>query len=130
MPFLIRPPLHSPEADDSSLVLTLIDPDHNDRSMLQDLKRWDWRITRHNFEDEEFIEALKEIEQDLKRRRRHSHTVGNDLVGYTARPTLEDLWHDEAEKKLMEEAYVEEKEEQRLKVEQEAKGYVSASKLC
>lgn len=129
MPFVIRPPLHSAVADDPSLTLTLVDPDHNDRAMLRDLQRWDWRVTRLNFDDEEFIEALVEVERDMKKRRRQTHAMDEDLVGYTPRPTLEDIWHDEAETKLMEEAYAEEQVERRLRIEEEDEGYVSASRL-
>jgi hypothetical protein len=122
MPFLIRPPPESSIAEEPSYTLTLIDPDHNDRSILQDLKRWGWRINRHDFDDDEFIEALKQAEQDLKKQRRHAHAVGKDMVGYTPRPTLEDVWHDEAERMLLEEAYEHEKEER----QGEAEMYVSA----
>jgi hypothetical protein len=122
MPFLIRPPPESSIAEEPSYTLTLIDPDHNDRSILQDLKRWGWRIARHDFDDDEFIEALKQAEQDVKKQRRHAHAVGKDMVGYTPRPTLEDVWHDEAERMLLEEAYEHEKEER----QGEAEMYVSA----
>lgn len=127
MPFLVRPPLHHTNANDHSLTVIVIDPDHNDRSMLQDLIRWDWRVTRQDFDDDEFIEALKDVEQDLKKRRRHTHTVGDDLVGYPPRPTLEDIWHEEAGEKLIEEAYEEEEEEKREARAAESKGYVSVS---
>ncbi|KAF2829315.1 hypothetical protein CC86DRAFT_437077 [Ophiobolus disseminans] len=111
MPFLIRPPLNSAAAEEHSLILTLIEPDKNDCSMLRDLRDWGWRISRHDFHDEEFIEALTQSERNAKQRRRHTRTVGNELYGYVEKPTLEDIWMEEAPDRFLEELDDEEMKE-------------------
>lgn len=90
MPFLIRPPLHFPDATSTAPAYTLIEPDQNDRSILRDLRDWGWRITCHQFDDEDFIDALKQVERDAKKRRRQTHAIAGDLYGYNERPTLDD----------------------------------------
>jgi hypothetical protein len=109
MPFLVRPPLDLAVAENLGCTYTLIEPDDSEWSMLQDMHQWGWHITRHNFGDEVFIDALKQIERDVKRRRRHTHAIGGELIGYQTRPTLEDLWYEEGEKMLEQRAYEEEK---------------------
>jgi hypothetical protein len=109
MPFLIRPPQTSAEAEDPGCRYTLIEPDDSEWSMLRDMHKWGWIITRHDFGDDLFIDALKQIEEDIKRRRRHTHAIAGELIGYKARPTLEDLWYEEGEKMLNRQAYEEEK---------------------
>lgn len=108
MPFLIRPPLESTAAT-QDLVFTLFESDHNDRSMLRQLRDWGWRISRHEYHDEEFIEALTEEEKEVKERRRHSHAAG-DEGNYAEKPSLVDIWMEEAERALIEEEYEQEKQ--------------------
>jgi hypothetical protein len=100
MPFLIRPPLNYflDEPDDAQLTYTIIEPDDSERTILRDLQAWGWRITRHDFTDQVFIEGMTAIEKNMKKRRRQSHVVGDRLLGYEGRPTLEELWEREAEK--------------------------------
>jgi hypothetical protein len=105
MPFLIQPASDSVAAEHPSLVHTLIEPDPSERLILQDLQAWGWRVTQHNFGDDEFIAALKQIEKDVKRRRRQTHAIAGELHGYHERPTLEDIWEHEAERMLGESAY-------------------------
>jgi transposase len=105
MPFVIRPPLNSTAADDPSLTFTIIEPEPYERLILRDLKAWDWRIARHGFGDEDFITAMKQIEKDIKKRRRQTHAIGDELYGYNARRTLKQVWELEAERMLNEEAY-------------------------
>jgi hypothetical protein len=107
MPFVIRPPLNSTAADDPSLIFTVVEPEPYERLILRDLKARYWRITRHGFGDDEFIDALKQIEKDIKKRRRQTHAIGGELYGYNARRTLEQIWELEAERMLNKEAYEE-----------------------
>jgi hypothetical protein len=106
MPFLVRPPPESAAADDPSLTYTVIEPDPGDRAILRDLKTWGWRVTRLDLSDEEFIDALKTVEKDAKRRRRQTHAVAGEVLGYYGRPSLDELWVTEAEKMLEGSAYV------------------------
>jgi hypothetical protein len=122
MPLLIQPPRFSSAARDPGLVYTIIEPDPSEQIILQDLQTWGWRVTQHDFGDEEFIDALKLIEKDIKRRRRQTHAIAGELYGYNERPTLEDIWAKEAERMLGEDAY----EAERRKVEM----YVSAQASC
>jgi hypothetical protein len=134
MPFVIRPPLDTAAANNPSLIYT-IEPDTTEHCILQDLQIWDWRKTQHDFGDEEYISALMQIERDTKKRRRQSYTIAGELYGYNARPTLEEVWAFEAEKKLKEEAYTEQKDtrqtpvteddDERKSRSQEAEMYVS-----
>lgn len=105
MPFLIRPRLHYIDADTPQLTYTIIEPDHNERTILRDLQEWGWYITRHDVDDEEFIEAMKSVKKDVKKRRRRTHVIGSELHGYQERLTLEDLWEIEAERALEEDAF-------------------------
>jgi hypothetical protein len=107
MPFVIRPPLNSTAADDPSLIFTVVEPEPYERLILRDLKARYWRITRHGFGDDEFIDALKQIEKDIKKRRRQTYAIGGELYGYNARRTLEQIWELEAERMLNKEAYEE-----------------------
>jgi hypothetical protein len=107
MPFVIRPPLNSTAADDPSLIFTILEPEPYERLILRDLKAWYWRITRHGFGNDDFIDALKQIEKDIKKRRRQTHAIGGELYGYNARRTLEQVWELEAERMLNEETYEE-----------------------
>ncbi|KAL5114795.1 hypothetical protein ACEQ8H_007288 [Pleosporales sp. CAS-2024a] len=102
MPFLVRPPMDSTEADDPGRTYIVIEPDHNERTILRDLQFWKWRITRHDFAEEEFIKTLTAIERDVKRRRRQLHAIAGDLHGYSERLTLEQVWEREAERALEE----------------------------
>jgi hypothetical protein len=134
MPFVIRPPLNSPAADDTSVIYTIIEPEPYERLILRDLQAWDWRVTRHDFGDEEFADALKKIEKDVKKRRRQTHAIRGELYGYHARPTLE-VWESEAERMLDQGAYNEQQDPQRSAViedeeeirSQVAEKYVSES---
>jgi hypothetical protein len=107
MPFLIRPPLYysENETDNAQLTDTIIEPDDRDRTILQDLQGWGWRLTRHDFNDEMFIEVMAAIEKDDKKQRRKSHFIGNQLHGYQGRPRLEDLWEIEAQRALQRGAF-------------------------
>lgn len=105
MPFLIRPASDSAATEDPSLVHTLIEPDHNEQLILQDLQTCGWRITRHEFSDDDFVAALMHVEKDVKRRRRQTHAIAGELHGYRERPTLEDIWEYEVEGMLGESAY-------------------------
>jgi hypothetical protein len=109
MPFLIRPPPDSVEAENPGSTHTLLVPDESEWSMLRDLCQWGWRITRHDFGDDIFIDALKQTKKDTKRRRRHTHAIAGELLGYTEGPTLEDLWCEEGEKMHAKKAYEEQK---------------------
>jgi len=126
MPFLIRPPPDSAAANNPSLTYTLLEPDQNERSMLRDLRDWGWRISRHDFSDEEFIAALTQVEKDKRKRRRHTHALGDDLFGYVERPELEDVWHEEAQRKYAERLWEEEGEERGDREEGGKEMYVSA----
>jgi hypothetical protein len=134
MPFVIRPPLNSTAVDDLGLTFTIIEPEPYERLILRGLKAWDWRIARYGFGDEDLITALKQIEKDIKKRRRQTHAIGGELYGYNARRTLEQVWELEAEGMLNEEAYEESQESRRNAVvendeddirSQEAEKYVS-----
>jgi hypothetical protein len=105
MPFIVQPPQYSAVAGNPSLIYTIIEPDQTEEVMLQDLETWGWRVTEHSFGDEEFIDALKLIEKDTKRRRRQTHAVAGELHGYEERLTLENVWSKEADRMLGENAY-------------------------
>jgi hypothetical protein len=135
MPFVIHPPLNSPAADDTSVIYTIIEPEPYERLIFRDLQAWGWRVTRHDFGDEEFADALKKIEKDVKKRRRQTHAIRGELYGYHARPILEQVWESEAERMLEQGAYnkqqdprrsavIEDEEEIRSQV---AEKYVSES---
>lgn len=102
MPFLIRPPLHTIETDSPILAHIVIEPDHNERTILHDLRKWGWRITRHDFHDAEFVHTLGAIEKDVKKRRRQTHAIAGELHGYRERLTLEGVWEAEVERALSE----------------------------
>jgi hypothetical protein len=126
MPFVIRPPLNCPAADDTSVIYTIIEPEPYERLILRDLQAWDWRVTRHDFGDEEFADALKKIEKDFKKRRRQTHAIRGELYGYHARPTLEQVWESEAERMLDQGAYNKQQDPRRSAViedEEEIRSY-------
>jgi hypothetical protein len=134
MPFVIRPPLDSAAADNPSLTYTIIEPDPSEHSILRDLQSWDWRVTRYGFGDEDYIEASKQIERDIKKRRRQTHAIAGELYGYNERLTLEEVWEFEAERILEERAYEEREdlrkntviaEDERESRSQKAEKYVS-----
>jgi hypothetical protein len=107
MPFIIQPPLRFATANDQRLIYTIIEPNQSECTNLQDLQGWGWRITRHHFGNEEFIEVFKQIEKDIERRRRQTHAIAGELHGYHERPTLMDSWAQEVERMLGERAYEE-----------------------
>jgi hypothetical protein len=116
MPFVIRPPLDTAAANNPSLIYTIIEPDTSERSILQDLQAWDWRVTQYDFGDEDYTNALTQIERDIKKRRRQSYAIAGELHGYNKRPTLEEVWEFEAERMLEEAAYVERKDPRRTPI--------------
>jgi hypothetical protein len=105
MPFLIRPPLDSVDADYSIQTYFVIEPDHNDRTVMRDLLSWGWRITRHDFSDKDFIQTMIAIDKDVKTRRRQTHAIAGELHGYCERLTLEQVWDREAERVLVEDPH-------------------------
>lgn len=105
MPLLVRPPLEISASDDLSLTHAIIDPDRHEEIILRDMQAWGWQITEHGFGDEEYINALKTIENDVKRRRRQKHAIAGDLHGYHGQPTLAEIWESEAERMLQQSAY-------------------------
>jgi hypothetical protein len=105
MPLLVQPPRYSAAPDHSSLIYTIIEPDQSEQIILQDLQTWGWRVTQHGFGDEDFIDALKQVEKDVKRRRRQTHVIAGELHGYNEGPTLEEVWAREAERMLGNSAY-------------------------
>lgn len=111
MPFLIRPASDSAAAEDPRLVYTLIEPDHEERLILQDLHDWGWCITQHEFGDDDYIAALKLIEKDVKKRRRQTHAIAGELHGYCERPSLDDIWKQEVDRMLCGSAYLTHKHE-------------------
>jgi hypothetical protein len=114
MPFVIRPPLLSTAASNPGLIYIIIEPDDSERIILRDLQIWGWNITRHGFGDENFIDALKRVERDTKRRRRHIQAVAGKLHGYNERLSLDALWCQEVDRMLFEDAYEEQPGRQRI----------------
>ncbi|QRC97102.1 hypothetical protein JI435_140120, partial [Parastagonospora nodorum SN15] len=100
MPFLIRPPQHTTDPNNPIHAHIVIEPDSNERTILHDLQAWGWRITRHDFNDAEFVYTLGAMERDVKRRRRQTHAIAGELHGYRERLTLEGVWEMEAERVL------------------------------
>ena len=69
MPFLVRPPPEHAATDEYSHTYTIIEPDANDRTILRDLQHWGWLVSQHDFDDEDFIYALKGTEKDTRERK-------------------------------------------------------------
>lgn len=102
MPFIVAPP----EDFEDALLLTVIDADHSEVDMLRDLRDWGWNIVRRDSQDPEFIDALAQIEKDIRRRRRRTHAIAGEITGYRERPTLEEVWEVEARKKQRESLWI------------------------
>jgi hypothetical protein len=111
MPFLVRSPPEYAATDDYSLTYTIIEPDANDRTILRDLQHWGWLVSQHDFDDEDFIYALKGIEKDTRERRRNTHAVAGEMLSHRCKPRLEELWELEARRMLENTAYDEESNE-------------------
>ncbi|KAH7068806.1 hypothetical protein BKA63DRAFT_569679 [Paraphoma chrysanthemicola] len=111
MPFLVRPPPEHAATDEYSHTYTIIEPDANDRTILRDLQHWGWLVSQHDFDDEDFIYALKGTEKDTRERKRNTHAVAGEMLSHRCKPTLEELWELEARRMLENTVYDEESNE-------------------
>lgn len=88
---MIQPPLFSTHCSSS---LAIADPDHDEKAMLRDLRDWGWIITRCEYDDDEYVEALQNMRWTLGKRRL------SGLVNRGGAQTLKQIWTREGKKKV------------------------------
>ncbi|KAF1846837.1 uncharacterized protein K460DRAFT_356461 [Cucurbitaria berberidis CBS 394.84] len=97
MSYLIQPSPSSGGAGNNSLyIYTLSNPDDHEKTMIRDLGTWGWVVTRHNNDDIEYLDTLREIDRAVKQRRRRTQMIFGDMVGEGPRLPLEEVWEREA----------------------------------
>ncbi|KAF2129431.1 hypothetical protein P153DRAFT_357009 [Dothidotthia symphoricarpi CBS 119687] len=91
MPFVIRPPSFSADCSD---LIPITNPDDDEKSMLRDLWGWGWDVTQCELDDDEYVDALRELRWSLEKHRQ------GDLVGEEGGRTLKQIWAREGKKSV------------------------------
>ncbi|KAH9881858.1 hypothetical protein J1614_001029 [Plenodomus biglobosus] len=92
MPYIIRPPPTSAEANNSLYTYIIQTADVEISAMIHDLHAWGWLVSQHGADDQAYTTTLRAIDKAIKKRRRRTHMVYGDMIGEAAPPTLIEVW--------------------------------------
>jgi hypothetical protein len=98
MPYLIKPPVHSINSCNPLFTYTLTNSTPFELRKLKDLQDWGWEVSVHFHDDRDYLDAIRETDKAIKKRRRRTQMLYGDLVGDGPRLTLEEVYEREATK--------------------------------
>lgn len=96
MPYIIRPPPTSAEANNPLYTYVIQTADVEMSAMIHNLHAWGWLVSQHGADDQVYTTTRRAIDKAMKKQRRRTHMVYGDMIGEAAPPTLTEVWERQA----------------------------------